>query len=497
MTREKKNLLTGALIVVIAYIATLWQRPMFAPQEFDFAILSMKNSSSFAAELNGLFGKALKFNIVSVRLLPALSAIICALCVRALGKKMHGEGFGNISALIFLSTGLVFAFATSCLKEMINTMLFTLAVSSAFAAFELEKESPEYLRYLLAAAGGCATGFFASSMGLDSMLFPLMAIAFYAIFARPPHAKPIAVTGFICALAVFFLWQIDHKMVLFSKYGTIDFSRAGLLIAGSFPWVLLLPQAVMGAMKNRREFFRRRSVIFSCSAIVSGILVFPVAGILSAAVMVSPFAALLFCEALKEAENDQKALKISTWALRLFSLLILIFTAALVVTYFTGTLPAKLMYRSKYELAGFAVACAAALIQFQIAIDGKPQNKVGKLLHIATGAAVMMILFPGAIPDPIKAKYAHEDFFISTAGRYMAPDAVIYADKETFSTAKWIFHKHKVILLNKRTCSALAKRLEKRKNTAIFLSYNKKFPFPLPKNRMLFVRRNRRVILCQ
>ena len=52
MTREKKNLLTGALIVVIVYIATLWQRPMFAPQEFDFAILSMKHSSSFAAELN-------------------------------------------------------------------------------------------------------------------------------------------------------------------------------------------------------------------------------------------------------------------------------------------------------------------------------------------------------------------------------------------------------------------------------------------------------------
>ena len=106
-------------------------------------------------------------------------------------------------------------------------------------------------------------------MGLDSMLFPFMAIAFYAIFARPPHAKPIAVTGFICALAVFFLWQIDHKIVLFSKYGTIDFSRAGLLIAGSFPWVLLLPQAVLGAMKNRREFFRRRSVDLSDACMVA------------------------------------------------------------------------------------------------------------------------------------------------------------------------------------------------------------------------------------
>ena len=108
MTVEKKRVFTAALIVVIVYVATLWQRPMFSPAEFDFAILSMHSTRNFAAVFNGIFGKALKFNIVSVRLMPAVAAIICALCVRYLGRKESGEGFGNISAVIYLSTLLVF-----------------------------------------------------------------------------------------------------------------------------------------------------------------------------------------------------------------------------------------------------------------------------------------------------------------------------------------------------------------------------------------------------
>lgn len=499
MTKERKNLLTGAFIVIVVYIATLWQRPLFYPDEFICAVRTAGAMSpqNLASVFNGFFGRALEFNIVSVRLLPALSAIICAFCVRIIGKKEYGENFGNLAAVIFLSTLLVFAYGTACAVEMINAMFLCTALTAFYCAFELDESLPGYFRYLISAAGGSALGCFAASMGADALVYPFTAIVLYICLVQPAHARSVIATALITGCAVVFLWLLDHRMSLFSKYGSLKLQSFLYFLAGTLPWGLFLPQAAAGAIRNRKTFFRRKAVIFSSAVIVASVLVFPVAGVLPAAVMASPFAALLFAFALKESENDEKFLKISEHTLNAVLILLFLFAAFTVVSCCLSSVPKKWkLYCSKAELAGFAVAAAVAVLQFKIAVAEKGTNKVKKLLHIATGMAALMILLPGAIPEKIKLDLAPEEFYRSSAGRYMAPDAVIYADWNSFYAAKWVFPKHRVIRITKKNARTIAERIEKGKNTAIF-STSSRFTKLLPRKKILFSRGRWRIVLCQ
>ena len=497
MTKVRKDLLTGVFIVIVVYIGTLWQRPLFAPDEFLFAVKSMESVSGFDAVLNGLAGKFLGFNPVSVRLVPALSAVICALCVRIIGRKEYGENFGNLAAVIFLSTGLVFAYGTACAREMVNAMLLCTALTAAYCAFELDSSAPGYMRYLIAAAGGSMAGCFAASMEADALLLPFIAIAIYIFLARPKKSKSVVITGAVSAAAVIFLWLLEYRMHLFSRYGSLKLHHVFYLFAGSFPWVLFLPQATAGALKNKKEFFRKRGVLFSLSAVIAAFQVFPVAGILPAAVMASPFAALLFAFALKESENNEKFLKISKMTLNIFMILLFLFAALTVIVCCIPSVPRALrLYSSKFELAGFAAAFAVALLQFKIAAAEKEANNAKKLLHIATGMAALMILLPGAVPDKIKVALSPEDFYCSSAARYMANDSVIFADYNSYYPVRWVFRKHKVVRITKRNAHTIADRIVKEKNTAIF-STSSKFTKLLPRKKILFARGRWRIVLCQ
>ena len=498
MAIPKKNLLIGALTVIIVYVATLWQRPLFAPDEFNFAFLSMTSDKLFTPVFNGIFGRALGFNIVSVRIIPALSAIICALCVRHIVRREYGEGFGNISAVIYLSTLQVFAYGTACSKEMINAMFLCTAMTAAFEALEMREKVPEFCRYLYAAAGGAAAGMFALSMGFDSLFFPFCAVSFYAIWSRPQKCKSVVATGFAAVAVIFFLWLLDHPPVLFTKYVKFQKSNIHYLLIGMLPWGLFIPQAVCGFWKDKKQFLQKKIIRLSLAVITTGLLACPVTGILPTAVMTGPFWAILFVSALYESQNNEKAVKTSVIIMKTAVWLLLLYTATVVILCCIPRVPANWkLYTSKAELAGFAVACIVALIQFKCAIDEQPHNKAKKILHIATGAAVLMILLPGAIPSKTLLHYSPETFFAGTAARYIAPDTVIYADWNCAGAARWVFRDRKVILINKRTTKGLAKRIKKQQNTAIF-STSRKFTTLIPsKNKMLFVRGRWRIVLSQ
>ena len=139
MTEEKRNILTAAVVTTIVYVGTLWQRPLFSPFEYDFAILQMTSATDFSALLCGLFGKALGFNIVSLRLMSALSAIMCAFIVRAVTAKESDKNTGNIAAIIYLSTFLVYAWSSCCSAVSLRTLFFTCFAASIYALFEYAK----------------------------------------------------------------------------------------------------------------------------------------------------------------------------------------------------------------------------------------------------------------------------------------------------------------------------------------------------------------------
>ena len=121
MTVERKNLLTAVVVITIVYVGTIWQRPMFSPCEYDFALKQMTSATDFAALLSGLFGKALGFNIVSFRLAAALSGIITALIVRAVTIRESDENTGLDETGEFLVMASQLLYIKS--KKVVNFLL--------------------------------------------------------------------------------------------------------------------------------------------------------------------------------------------------------------------------------------------------------------------------------------------------------------------------------------------------------------------------------------
>ena len=494
MTRERKNILCGVFIVTVVYVATLWQRPLFAPWEYDFAALSMAGTDSFSALLNGVFGKALSFNTVSVRLMPALCSILCALCVRFCGKTAENENFGNLAAIMYLANFLVFSFGTACSKEMICTLFFTAAATSALAA--LKNDSLSKARFfLLGAASGCACGFFALSAGyISAAAVPLAAIAGFSA-AKKKSLFPVI--SLVFAAAVCGAWMLKHPLPVMAKTKAFLFSELLWVIPALLPWGLFVFQAAAAVRSKKKEYFSTPLVQLALFVTVCALLSAAFLGTALALLITLPMLTTAFAAALKLSAGDRKLLKISELTLNYVSVAIILFTAATVVLCCLKSVPARWkLYYSKAELAGFAVAVTVALIQFRIAASSNVDSGAKKLLHVATGAAVLMILLPGAVPQRMKNTFAPDEFFRSISARYIPADAEIYADADSIGAVRWILRDRKITLITKKSVHPLAKRIENDLPTAVF-STSGRFTKVLPRTKMLFSRGIWRIVICQ
>ena len=495
MTKEKKNLLTAAVIITVVYAGTLWQRPMFSPAEYDFAVASMSSATDFAALLNGLFGKALGFNIVSVRLLCAVSSIICALIVRYITAKESNGNTGNIAGVIYLSTLLTYATGSSCSPIAIQTLFFTCFAASLYAFFEYAKSSKT--AYLLAAGAGCSAGFFSiSTAGYTAFYLPLAVAAGYAFAKKISKSIPLLGTGAFFAAAIIFIWQ--KKSGLSAMPQPVKFHITDLLcIAGLLPWVLFVPQAVTG-WKN--SFFKSNIAIMMLFITAATILTLPVWGVPATLALASPFAVIVFALGLSKTAGNEKAVRISEKTLNIFSLLLL--TAAIFILiinlgsnwqFIQKLAFRKFIHLPKAELAGFAVAIAVALIHYKIACDEKASLPGKKLLYVASGTAVLMMLLPGALFSGIKLAYVPDEFFVRTLKMYTAPDSALYADKECINTVRWVMKDKKVTLITREKLPELAKQVQN--GNAAVISTNYEFTKLLPKSKMLFVRGKWRIVI--
>lgn len=495
MTEEKRNILTAAVVTTIVYVGTLWQRPMFSPFEYDFAILQMTSATDFSALLYGLFGKALGFNVVSLRLMSALSAIMCALIIRAVTAKESDKNTGNIAAIIYLSTFLVYAWSSCCSPVSLRTLFFTCFATSFYALFEYAKTSRQ--AFIFAVAAGCSAGFFSiASSGYTAFYIPLAVAAGYAFGKRKSQVLPQLFTSALFAGVIIFVWQKKSGMPAMPV--TPAFSWYDLIsLAGVLPWVLFVPQVVLG---NSRSFWSRNIVIMTIFIAAATLLTIPTTGIAEALNLALPFCAVIFTLALSNTAKDEKLIRLSENCLRWFSLLLLVLAATIVIInlgsswqIFKNFSFKRYIHLPKAELAGFAVAAAVALIQFKIACDEKISQPWKKVIYVACGAAVLMILLPGTVFSGIKRSLVPDDFFARTLKMYTTVDTAIYADQNCINTVKWVLKDRKVDLITKERLPELAKQVQNR-NAAV-ISTNYEFTRILPKSKMLFVRDKWRIVI--
>ena len=276
------------------------------------------------------------------------------------------------------------------------------------------------------------------------------------------------------------------------------FSRYDLLtIAGFLPWMLFAPQAVIG---NDRSFLKKNITVFTLFAVAPLILTTPVTGVFEAASLALPFLAVIFTLALKNSANNEKLIALSEKILRWFSLLLLLLATAIVIINLGGNWQIfrnfafkRFIHLPKAELAGFAVAIAVALIQFKIACDEKSSLPGKKLIYVAAGAAVLMILLPGAIFSGIKLACVPDEFFARTLKMYTANDTAVYADQNCISTVRWVLKNRDVKLITKENLPELAKQVQN--FNAAVISTNYGFTKVLPKSKMLFVRGKWRIVI--
>ena len=495
MTKEKKNLLTAAVIITIVYVGTLWQRPMFSPAEYDFAAASMTSATDFAAMLNGVFGKALGFNIVSVRLLSALSSILCALIVRLITTRESDENTGNIAGIIYLSTILTYVWGSSCSRIAVMTLFFTCFAASLHAMFEYAKSSRT--AWIFAVSCGCSAGFFAiSTTGYTAFYLPLAVAAGYTLAKKKFSRFAQLGTGVFFAAAVICFWQ--KKSGISAMPETVNFCWYDLLcIAGLLPWVLFVPQIAAGWKGN---FFKSNICVMTLFIFAAVLLTFPVWGLPASLALALPFAAVVCAIGLSKSTGNPRAFSISEKTLKIFSLLLLAAAAVIVIAnlgsswQFLQKLPfRRFIHLPKAELAGFSVAVAVALIHYKIACDEKISVPGKKLIYVATGTAVLMILLPGAIFSGIRIACVPDEFFARTLKTYTAADSALYADSECINTVRWVMKDKKVALITKEKLPELARKVQS--GNAAVISTNYGFTKLLPKSKMLFVRGKWRIVI--
>ncbi|CUH94000.1 putative membrane protein [Propionispora sp. 2/2-37] len=207
------------------------------------------------------------FNLLGIhelaaRLPSAVMAVACVAMVYAVNRRRFGELAGIFGALI-LTTSLEFFYLG---KAAVTDMTLTLCLTVSLVSY---MEKRYYLIYLFAALATLTKG----PVGL---LFPVAIIFLHMFitrnFSEIKHMHIWTGSLLYCGIAVPWYWfmYVMHGPVFIDTFlgfhnimrftspehpeGILWYYYLPVLIVGFFPWISVLPQAVLAACKaNRRE----------------------------------------------------------------------------------------------------------------------------------------------------------------------------------------------------------------------------------------------------
>ncbi|MCQ2380018.1 MAG: phospholipid carrier-dependent glycosyltransferase [Victivallaceae bacterium] len=477
---EKTSGVVRATIAVamagVLYLGTIWQRPLFSPDEVRYAEIAREMISSGNTAISTLayfpyFEKpasAHYLNALSllmfgeipgaVRFFPALATLLTALAIAAACRRFRMTDEGVAAPCMFLSSVLVFGVGTYGVLDS-QFMLFTTASLLAFAMSEdATTEGRKFLWLLLC---GAATG---AGFLVKGLLAPVLAVSAIGVYwiARDRSWKSLLRIALACSVGFAVLalpvaihihrgapdfwgrfFYIEHWQRAISGRGASD-SRAmpflfyvAVLFLGSMPWTPFAVPMVRGLAGRPTAGKREDALLWlSVIAVVVWTIFFSFmrAKLVTYILVACPFLAIAGASGLVREGCSEKILRIISLVMLCAALALPIWQYAAMRLFPNFDPELRIYGRGEHFLP---MVLGLALCALWCHIASTERNKVRQIATLSVGMGCALLPIHGFMPSAVVRSHTPAEFIRLAVLPDISDKTVIFADGTTAAAACW------------------------------------------------------------
>jgi 4-amino-4-deoxy-L-arabinose transferase len=485
---NRKIIITIVGLASLIYIGTIWYRPLFTPDETRYAEIAremiqhknwvvpkLNQLCYFEKPIMGHWLNALSLavfgeSVFSVRFSSAISGLLTALMLGLFVKKYAGQKLAFSTVLIYLTSVLVFGVSTYAVLDGPTTFFLSATLITFFLGYKNEKWGLAKMGWLALAGVACGCAFM--TKGFLAFAVPASVIVPFLIWEKKwkqMFTLPWIPLVFVILTAApwaimvhkqdndfwhYFFW-VEHIQRFLrkeeSQHPEPFWFFIPILLAGTLPWALFLPQIVKSYKGRVKEYFQDSVLRYAACWLVFPFIFFSASsGKLATYILPCfPAAALLFAFGFNK-YIEQKSFKSFDITVKILGYILLAAIGVLAVgelIYFAGWIPVGLY--SKGEIVKWLLATAAIICWGLLLLAAaKAQTGQNKMLLFASGAAVAMLAFHFIVPNIIQDKKAPGAFLEQFKDR-INDDTIVVSYKNLASSVCWYYKRDNVYIYHK------------------------------------------------
>ncbi len=485
---NRKLFLILAGVFALLYIGTLSFRPLYTPDEpryaeiarelivhNDWVVPKLNNLVYFEKPimghwLNALSLKAFGENNFAVRFSSAFLALLTALMLGWFVRRFADKRLAFMTSTIYLTSALVFGVGTYAVLDTPLNFFLTGTLIAFFCASEHKKWGHAKIGYLAMAGAFCGGAFLTKGFlafafpGSIILAFLLWQKRWKSIFTLPwiPLVL-VLLTAAPWAIMVhqrdgdfwnYFFW-IEHIERFVGEKSSQHpqgwWFFIPVILAGSLPWMFLLPQIIKGYGSKYKEFFKEPLLRYAACWVVFPFLLCSASSgkLITYILPCFPGIAILIAFGLNEYFKAGKTKDFDlTLKILCYAVYIIVTAIAVVQMLASQEIIKRGLYGAdenyKWAIAATAFIVFASLLR----IATKRQDAYVKFGYFATGTVVIMFAFHLVVPDLIESKKAPVSQLAKFKNK-VNDKTVLVSYKNLISSVCWTFKRDDVYLYHK------------------------------------------------
>ena len=492
---NKKLFLILSGIFILLYIGTLSFRPLYTPDEpryaeiareliahNDWVVPKLNNLVYFEKPvmghwLNALSLKVFGENNFAVRFSSGFLALLTALMLGWFVRRFTDERLAFMTSIIYLTSALVFGIGTYAVLDTPLNFFLTGTLIAFFCASEHKKWGHAKIAYLAMAGAFCGGAFLTKGFlafafpGITILAFLIWQKRWKSIFTLPWIPLVLVVlTAAPWALMVhqrdgefwhYFFW-VEH-VERFIGGSASELSAASsqhpapfwffipVILAGSIPWIFLLPQVIKGYGSKYKEFFKEPLLRYAACWVVFPFLLCSASSgkLITYILPCFPGIAILIAFGLNEYFKSGKLKDFDlTLKILCYAVYIAVTAVAVIQTLATQDIIKWSLYgpdeKYKWAIAAAALIIFASLLRIAV----KRKDACVKFGYLAFGAVVIMLAFHLVVPGFVENKKAPVPQLTKFKDRING-ETVLVSYKNLISSVCWTFKRDDVFLFQK------------------------------------------------